>query len=286
MRSPWILSLQILATLATPALAAQQGDPPDLGWSGQAELSAVATSGNSAGWTFGFKGLLARTWELSSWSLRAGGLGAQSTIVERSAEQMGDGSIRILEKSMNKRTAESYSLRTGYNRKVATSWSWILGLGWERNEFAGLANRWNGLSGIERIWYDSETARLTTNAGLTLTRQDPVVADPDQDDTFVGARLAWDYRRRLTATTKLTSELALDLNLEETRDVRIDTTHAIAVSISERLALKVGLQLLYDAKPALVALPVTQNGEPTGQVALFELDEIDSLFTAALVFTL
>src|SRR5690606_22147251 len=98
-----------------------------------------------------------------------------------------------------------------------------------------------------------------------------------------GIRLGWDYLNTLTPTTSLSSLLALDENLEETGDLRVDTTNAISVAISDRLALKVALQLLYDAEPAFAAVPVLLDGVPTGEVARVELDELDSVTTVALV---
>jgi hypothetical protein len=53
--------------------------------------------------------------------------------------------------------------------------------------------------------------------------------------------------------------------------------------MSERLALKVSWQLLWDNQPAFVSVPVTARGVPTGDVAFAELDDLDSLATVALV---
>jgi len=52
------------------------------------------------------------------------------------------------------------------------------------------------------------------------------------------------------------------------------------VAISERLALKVSLQLLYDNQPAVEAVPIEPALE---DVVLVELEELDSTLKVALV---
>ena len=54
--------------------------------------------------------------------------------------------------------------------------------------------------------------------------------------------------------------------------------------MSERLALRVSLQLLYDNLPSLGELPLFDlDGVDTGEVVFAELDELDSLLTIGLI---
>ena len=75
-----------------------------------------------------------------------------------------------------------------------------------------------------------------------------------------------------------------DENLNETDDFRSDLINAVAVSMNSRLALKVSWQLLFDNLPSLVEIPLTSLvGAPTGDTVFTELDNVDNLFTFALV---
>jgi hypothetical protein len=275
----------VAAALALPVAAQEAPAAPPPGWSGQAELSLVAVSGNAEAQTLGFKGMLKDQLDGAALVFEAGALDAESTTTRRSAERLADGSVVLREESETERTAEAYFARGRYERQLAGGWGWLAGAGWERNELAGIANRYIGLGGVSRLWFESATAHLRTDAGATWTQEDPVADAPGGDDAFVGLRFSWDYLRQLTPTTTFTSLLALLPNLEESDDLRLDTTQALAVSINAHLALRASWQLLWDGQPAFVAVPVLAAGAPTGEVAFAELDELDSLLTAALVVT-
>ena len=104
------------------------------------------------------------------------------------------------------------------------------------------------------------------------------------DDSFLGLRLSYDYWRKITDTTEFGSVLIVDENLDETEDLRADFSNWVSVAMSERLALKVSAQLLYDKLPGLQAVPLeSPAGVPTGDTVFAELDELDSLLTVALV---
>ena len=78
-----------------------------------------------------------------------------------------------------------------------------------------------------------------------------------------------------------------DQNLKETDDLRVDWTNAVAVSISDGLALKVSYQLLYDHQPALVSLPLFDTaGTPSGTKVTVVGDKVDSVLSVALVIKL
>jgi hypothetical protein len=100
-----------------------------------------------------------------------------------------------------------------------------------------------------------------------------------------------DHLNKLTATTGMGSLLLLDINASETRDWRGDWTNWVAVAINERLALKAGLQLLYDNQPALESMDLVGRFVGLPGLPPFYLigsftrpvDKLDSIFTASLV---
>lgn len=62
---------------------------------------------------------------------------------------------------------------------------------------------------------------------------------------------------------------------------RSDMLNALAVSMTDRLALKLALRTQFDNQPARVAVPVLGGGTPA--LVSAELDELDNTFTAAVV---
>ncbi len=276
------IALLGIALVATPAARAQEEEK--LGWSDTAEVAVVATAGNSESSTIGLKNTLFHGWETARFQLDLGALRAKTTTFSRTAVGSGPADFVLVEDEDSRTTAEHYFLRGRYERDLAAGFYWFAGAGWERNEIAGFESRLSAVGGVGRRWLDTEAARFKTDAGLTFTDQDDVVDDPAADSQFLGARLSYDYWHRLTASTELASVLIVDLNADDTDDLRADFTNSVAVSMSERLALKAGLQLLFDDQPALVAVPITRpDGTPTGAVAFADLDDLDSIFTVSLV---
>ena len=251
-------------------------EAPELGWSHVAELSLVSTGGNAEAETFGFKDTSVKRMESSAFTLELGGLRAESTsrLAQGTADDFREVSVSTL-------TAENYYLRGRYDRDLGERMLWYVGAGWDKNTFAGIENRYYALVGIGHRWFDDETSRLRTDYGLTFTSQEDTLG---VEDEFAGVRLAYDYWRQLTGSTDFGSVLIVDGNVDETDDLRADLTNWLGVSMSERLALRVSLQLLYDNLPALGSLPlIDEAGAPTGTEVVAELDELDSILTVALV---
>ncbi len=279
-----LLTLATSTLLAAPIAA--QDDGPEPGWYDTAEFTYVTTGGNSEADTLGFKNSLRRVWEKALFTLDAGALRVETTTLTRFAREDG-GSVVFGEDKRTDLTAENYSFRGRFDREITDRLFWYAGAGWERNEFAGFADRMSAVGGVGNIWWqEDDRGHFRTDYGLTWTRQDDLIENSEIDDSFFGLRLGYDYLNQLTDTTELSSVLIIDQNLDESDDLRANFTNAIAVSMTERLALKASLQLLYDNLPALVAVDlVNAVGEPTGETVLGELDELDSIFTVALVIS-
>lgn len=264
---------------AGSASAEEEGET-QTGWRGSAEVSAVMTSGNSEAESFGAKAQFHRKWEKSGVRLEASGLRAESTTTRRFGVGT-PGSFRLVEESTTELTAENYFLRSRYDRAITERFFWFVGAGWERNTFAGFDNRYSGTVGAGHQWIDTDDVRFSTTYGVTYTRQEEVVGG---SDSFAGVRLGYQYERQITPTTTFGSALLADANLDETSDYRLDSENWIQVSMTDRLALKVGLQALYDGEPSRVAVTLfDEAGEPTGATGLATLEELDLLWTAALV---
>lgn len=288
----WKLSAKIsllfalAGLLAMPAAAQEDEHSSDKieGWVSKAELSLVATSGNSDSTTFALKYDLSRKWQKSRLKLHMAGLRAESDTGTRFAVGPSRDDFEVVDTSASEVTAENYAVSGRYERDVSDKLFWFAGGGWERNEFAGVANRYVAEAGGGNVWHDSEKSRLETSYALTGTHQEDVVAGSGGGEGFVGVRLSLDGFRQLTGSTEWTSALMVDENLDDTSDLRARLEEAVAVAISDRLALKVSLELNYDNQPSFEALPlVSPDGTRTDETVLVELEELDTSLKTALV---
>ena len=277
----------LAAALVAPAAnrAAAQDAPPD-GWSFRGELTSVASLGNAEAITFGLGSTLENRRGPNLLKLEAGGLRTESTIVTRRAVGTPtDYDVRVTEDT--DKTAEAYFARGRYDRSLNERFFVFGGLDWMRNTFMGIDSRLLTALGAGNTWLEREDAHFRTSYALTYTFQSDVVDNPAVSGEFAGLRAGWDYWRRATATTELESVLVSDLNLEETDDIRVDFTNSVTVAISNVLALKPSLQLLWRNMPSLTEVELfSSDGAPLGESVLTPLEKTDWLFRMALVVTL
>lgn len=277
-------SVFLVAALATSVAAApasaQEGTEEEKIWTGQTELSLVATEGNSEATTLGFAGSLERAYAKGTFKISAAALRADTGTIQRRAVGTPD-NFQLIDRTDSETTAENYRLETRYEGDISERRSWFGELSWQRDEFAGFENRFSAGGGISFIIHDTETRKLSFEVGATWTRQEDLVG---LEEDFPGASLGVDAFRTLTETTDFLFKLGVDQNLDETDDLRAEMTAALQVAISEVLALKVSLDLRYDNLPALTLVPLEDElGFATGNSVLVELDELDSTLKAALV---
>lgn len=275
---------RLVALVALPALSA----PPASGqeqperWNNSSELSFVQTGGNAESATFGLANTLTRVWSATQLKLELGGVRTSTTTFSRRAVGTAD-DYQLNESSDSRVSSENYYARLRLDREFSRRTAFFVQSGWLRNTFQGVDHRYLSVLGLSNQWLDNDVQRLSTAYGVTYTKQDDVVPDPTVSSSFVGAQVSVDYWRRVTSTTEWTSRLVLDENGDRTADFRADWVNSIGVAMSENLALKTTLQVLFDNQPSLVNVPLeSPTGEPAGMVAV-ELDEFDRVLTVALV---
>lgn len=279
-RAGALLAAALLAAVPPPAIA-QDG----FTWENQTELSFVSTGGNASSSTFGLKAALTGTGGPNRFQVEVGGIRARSEFTTRTATGSAT-DFDIVEDTRSELTAESYFARSRYDREVGPGFAFG-GLGWDRNTFSGIENRFAVVVGVGRTWVDGESGRLKTDLGATYTIQKDVEPEPGADDAFAGLRVTIDATRRITESTDFASVLIADENVEGTEDFRIDWVNSLAVAISEGLALKTSLQILFDNDPASIGVPLLDaGGDPTGTKVRTPSEEIDSVLTLTLVIKL
>ncbi|MGD8494581.1 MAG: DUF481 domain-containing protein [Gemmatimonadales bacterium] len=279
-RTLTLATLLALVALAAPRsnLLAQEERTP--GWYDQAEFSLVLTAGNTQSNTFGVKNKLERLFPAARLALDVGGLRVESGTTDRTA--IGSPTdFEVVETTDTETKAENYFASLRYDRDL-TARSYLYGSGgWVRNRFAGIDDRWTGAAGLGWKLIETDRTAFQADLGATVTSERPVVGETD---SFAGLRFTWDLSHALTQTTKFTSALVVDENLSDTEDLRADFDNAVAVDISDALALKTGVKLLFDNQPALeeVTLLSAPGGPATGTVSV-PLDKLDTQFTVALI---
>ena len=273
--------------LIVPAAAQEEEGERKTGWFDSAELSLVITGGNSQSSTLGLKNKLERKWEKSSFKWSISAVRVETTTLTQIATLLPPGDIEVTEEKTKEITAENYQGSASFERKISKRLFWRLGSDVLRNEFSGIDYRWSGVAGLGHTWFDRKKTGLQTSYGLAVTTQHDVAPVPDRDETFLAGRLGWDYRLGLTSTTTFNSAFTLEQNLSDFGDTRIDTTNDISVRMSNRLALKVSLQLQFVSLPALIDVNVlTEGGEDTGTTVSVPARKLDSFFNISLVFDL
>ena len=273
--------LALALLIASPAAAQDRAWT----WENATELSFVSTGGNASSSTFGLKASLTGIGGSNTFKLDVGGIRAESERTTRTATGT-PASFQVTEVTTSELTAGSYFGRGRYDRALGTAFAFV-GAGWDRNTFAGIKNRFAVVGGFGRSWIEGESGRFKTDIGGTYTIQKDVEPEPGADDAFGGARVTIEATRRVSATTDFATTLVVDQNLEESGDFRADWVSSLAVAISEGLALKTSLQLLFDSEPSLLRVPLVDGtGAPTGQNVLTPGGKIDSVVTLTLVIKL
>lgn len=269
----WIAGLAAIVLVpAAVAAEAQEEAPEDRPWSTETELSLVETGGNSESTTFSMKNSFERRWTSSILTVDAAALRADST--ERVLVNEG-GEARSTE--VDKVTAERYGVRVKYDREIDARLGWFAFGGWQRNQPAGIDDRYNLDAGASYAFLDGEQQSLVGEAGLGYTDEYPVVGP---SESFATLRVLSHYERRVSATSTLETELEAIQNLDETDDLRINFLLGLTAKINTHLALKASYTLSHDDDPATRILPGDDPGELQ---AVFEFDQTDTVLAVSLV---
>lgn len=280
----------LLVGIAGPLEAQEAEEEERLGFYDTADLSLVITGGNSSATTLGFGNVAEYLWTRSALRFDVGGIRTDARDSEnRFAVGTGPGDFEIIEPE-SETTAEAYHAMLRYDYKLGERWYTFGQGGWDRNTFAGFDNRWSGAAGLGWIAFDREKMILKFDLAGTFTSEEPVFGESAE---FAGIRFAYDYLHHLTSSTDYISLLVVDENLDDTGDLRADWYNAVEVAISEKLALKSGLRLLWRNQPLSQGLPLVdpagtpiEDGSGNQVLVPYELDALDTIFTTALVLTM
>ena len=235
-------------------------EPPKLGWSNTTDLSIVLTAGNSAAKTWGFTDELRHLWKDARFKFEVNVVRSDTSDdrffqvasgLEFPVGGAPDNPGTSLVKPDPTLDVANYLLRGSYQRNITPGFFWNTGASWDRNDDAGILNRYIVHAGVGNTWADSEQRRFATTYGISYTDREEEEPDPEKDRRFAGARLGWDYMERFNAGTTFDHKFATNVNLADPADYSIDTTSALTVAMATHISLKVSLQWLYENEPAL-----------------------------------
>jgi hypothetical protein len=235
-------------------------EPLKPGWSNSADLSLVVTAGNSAVKTWGFTDELRHVWTDARFLFEANVV--RSNKSDDRFFQVAPGlefpvggapdnpptSFVIPDPTLD---VANYLVRGSYERTITQRMFWNTGASWDRNDDASILNRFIVHAGVGHKWVDRERRRFATNYGISYIDREEEKPDPEKDRRFPGARLGWDYMEGSNRGTTFDNKFAANVNLSDPSDYSINTTSALTVSVVGHVSLKVGLQWLYEHKPAL-----------------------------------
>jgi putative salt-induced outer membrane protein len=231
-RQPWLL---VVAALALP-LAHADNSPPPVGWSGQGQAGAVLARGNADATTADVK------------------LDASDTIdVWKHTAHL----AFLYGESADFSTAQRLEAawRTDYN--FSNRMFVFSAINGENDRFDGFVYQVTLSSGLGYKFIDSDTTKLTGTLGVGYRRLQPEELIKDTDGRVTGrikgestsdgvGTAGLDYQQQLTKTTKLTDKLLVQAGGQNTA---VANDFAVAVNMTDVLALSVGYGLRYNSNP-------------------------------------
>ena len=224
--------LIVAAVLAAPAAQAQ--------WTGKAELGILFTDGNSESKSANGKVDLTR--ESSNWknNFYAAALYGENGEFAN---------------------AERYELRYQLDRKITERFSWFVAARGEADKFSGFAYQATLSTGAAYKFIDSQDTKLDGSLGVGYRRLQPQVLiqtpagevqdrKKGEDDTEPVITVGSNFEHSFTESTKITNKFMAEAGSDNTS---IADDLALQVSMSDKLALAVGLGVRYNTDPPPLA---------------------------------
>ncbi len=213
------LALSIVFGLSASAFSAEE--PALSPWTHTAEASLLLTSGNTAVNTLG---LGASTLYTSDpWKAKAAGSYLQSS---NSGTQI----------------AELFTLDARGDRLLSTATAAFLQAGFLRNLFAGFNSRTSADAGINYAFLTGPEHVLSLEGGIGAITEDRFGTGAN---TFASARVAADYKWKLSPTADFGTNFALLENLMNLNDLRVTSITSLTVAVTTMLSMKLSFRLDY-----------------------------------------
>ena len=261
MKTILVAAVFLLLWFHGPVIAQQaEAEEKAIGWFNSTEFSLVVTEGNSFTNTVGLKNTLTRKWEKADFRLHIDTVRSdtsddrflllESGLIFLPGESP-TGDTTTLVKPGSEPDVEKYFLEGKYNRELSGKKTWNVGGSWDRNEDAGILNRYIAFAGVGTAWKDGDKLKLHTGYAGSYTNREEETRDPEKETQFPGFRATLDLEYKVLTSTSLEYRFTGNLNLEDRSDYSIDSAGSVSVAMNNRLSLKASLQFLFNSEPAL-----------------------------------
>lgn len=224
-----LLSLSLTA-LCLPGLSLAQG------WTGTGELGLAAARGNARSENLNAKLDFAN--EDERWK-HAFGVSILRAKGELTGDFDGDGDVE----EIYELTANRWSVGASSAFKMNERASWISALRHERDNFGSYEHQSTVSIGYGYTLYDTDSGRLSAEIGPGYRRAK--LAETGETESNLIARGLVDWRQAVTATTELSNTLLVESGEDNTF---AQNDFGVAVSMTEKMALKAGLQARYNSE--------------------------------------
>jgi len=202
-------------SLLAPAAQAQ--------WTGKAEVGLLSASGNT----------------------EAKSANAKLDVAHESAKWRNRIYAAVLYgENADSTTAERYEARYQLDRKINDRLSWFAGLRGEEDKFSGFDYQATLSTGVSYKFIDTADTKLSASFGAGY-RKLRIDGAAEAEDDVVGT-LSSDFEHAFTTTTKLTNKLLVESGSLNTS---VQDDLALAVSMTDTLALAVGFGVRYNTDP-------------------------------------
>lgn len=271
-------SVAVVAVMSVvPAAAFAQDEARQLGWKNSTELGLVVTSGNSSTTNFNVRNVFTYDWEAAELEWKFGILRASSDD-DRFALGTED-DFEIIEPDVEPDNQRLYT-NLRYLKDINPSFFWYTRLFAERDEPADIDYRLTPAGGAGNTWAKRDTLTLLTGYGVSYTAESLTL---DGASDFAGYQLFYDLKMSATDATNIESNMTFDGSLETGSNFRFDWFNGVGVNISEKIALKASIRLLYRNDPALEEIDLENDlGIVIGKVVVAK-KKLDTSFTTSLV---
>jgi len=221
-----VLACVIGCLLPTVLPADEPPKPPPL-WSGKAEVSYVATSGNSDTKTLGAAGEV--EYQPGPWS--------------------GKAKLEFIRSEANGVVnARSFAgLLRGARKLTARLETYAQGA-YVENTFAGIDHRLAGEAGLAYLLLPGERHTLKSEAGLGYTKEDRTNGD---NRSFATGRLGLLYKWKFSKTAEFSEEASFTESFKDSKDWRFGSATSLSASMTTVLSVKISyvIQTLNEPVP-------------------------------------
>lgn len=219
----------LAAGLIAMGASVRAGDPapaaPIRPWSDEAQVTFLNTSGNTRAQTYGAANLFTYGWTRLALEVAGAALGASSRRVVLAEQYSG---VEKVQENLNGRT---------YVFEKA---------GWEKNRFAGIADRVDASLGAGRKLIEADAHALIGEAGAGYIDEQRVRAPRVG---FVSGRAYLKYAYTLGKASVFTQEAEYLHDFPHPRGYRLKAVTALAAAMSTRLSLKLSFLYGYVNQP-------------------------------------